>query len=66
MRENARCCMNYVLYPLMFCLKCMCYAFCPHLNEFKTKVIKTFPNKLAVGLQTDVEMVDNNLLNDFT
>ena len=36
------------------------------LSEFKTKVIKTFPNKLEVGIQTDVEMVDNDLLNDFT
>ena len=63
MRENARC-MYYVLWPLMFFVKCvLCFL---SLSEFKTKVIQTFPNKLAVGLQTDVEMVDDDLLNDFT
>jgi len=47
----------------------MCYAFPPN-SEFKTKSPqKLLPNQLVLdfgGLQTDVLMVDKDLLNDLT
>jgi len=47
----------------------MCYAFSPN-SELKTKSPQKLPpNQLVLGfggLQTDVQMVDKDLLNDLT